>query len=220
MEYHKINGLYKRYNKLEHPTLPEGKRYNEFIIGDFAQPEFEYLFNNQWVWSEKLDGTNMRIYLEWDYEKNLSYKIRGKSEDANLPTKLHEWIVNWIESNKQNLNNTFITSNNVLLYGEGVGDKIQLGGNFGEQHFKLFDIYINGFYLEKPAITEIASLINLDTVNYWYGTIQEAIDKVKTKPLSAFGNFPIEGYVGQPAVRLFTAKGERICTKIKVKDFK
>ena len=54
---------------------------------------------------------------------------------------------------------------------------------------------------------------------YTFEDIQEAIDKVRTLPKSAFGDFVIEGYVGQPLVRLQDAKGDRIVTKIKVVDF-
>ncbi len=92
--------------------------------------------------------------------------------------------------------------------------------HFGEQHFKLFDIYIDSFWLKKDIVTTIGKRFNLDTPKYWIGSIQDAIDKVKTNPISSFGAFTIEGYVGQPIIRLANAMGNRIITKIKVKDFK
>jgi hypothetical protein len=218
-EYHKINGLYKRWRKDSHTPdmLPEGTQYNDFKIGEFALPEFEYLFNNQWVWSEKLDGTNIRIYLN-TIGGNFNYSIKGRTDAANIPKQLAKWIDDWFHANYGNIANTF-PDTELVLYGEGVGAKIQNGGLFGEQHFKLFDILIGQFYLEKPAVADIASKLNLDTPTTWIGNIQEAIDKVKTLPKSTFGDFTIEGYVGQPLVRLNNAKGERIVTKIKVRDF-
>jgi hypothetical protein len=218
-EYHKINGLYKRWRKDLHTPdmLPDGAKYGDFKIGEFALPEFEYLFSNQWVWSEKLDGTNIRIYIDTT-SGGVSYTIAGRTDRANIPKPLQEWIVSWIDTNIDNILDTF-PETELVLYGEGVGEKIRKGGLFGEQHFKLFDILIGNFYLEKSAVAEIGEKLNLDTPPTWIGTIQEAIDKVKTLPKSTFGDFIIEGYVGQPLIRLNNAKGDRIVAKIKVCDF-
>lgn len=222
MEYHKINGLYKRCRKDLHDKteLPDGVNFGDFIIGDFAQKEFEYLFNNQWIWSEKLDGTNIRIYANWSEQYGIhTFEVKGRSDNSSIPKDLKEWIINWIDQNAQVISNLFVAEN-IILYGEGVGTKIQkVGHNFGSQHFKLFDVYINGFWLQKDNVLDIANKLSLDTPVTWIGTIQDAIDKVKTLPLSSFGNFTIEGYVGQPIVRLNYAQQKRIVTKIKVCDF-
>ena len=218
MEYHKINGLYKRYRKDLKEKLPEGKSYGDFRIGDFALPVFEYLFNNDWIWSEKLDGTNIRIYLNIDG----SYTLKGRTEKSNIPKDLVAWVDNWYCINQQKIYEAFkLTEDScVILYGEGVGEKIQKGGGFGKQHFKLFDVYVNGWWLEKDAVDAIGTALSLDTPNTWVGTIQDAIESVKSKPKSSFGDFEIEGWVGQPLVRLSDARGNRIVTKIKVRDFK
>ncbi len=215
MIYHKINAPYKRWQKNLHTQdmLPEGTNYGDFKIGEFASEEFEYLFNNDWIWSEKLDGTNIRIYINND-----SFDIKGRSDNADIPAELGNWILTWYNNNKAELHKQF--PEGVILYGEGVGSKIQKGGLFGEQHFKLFDIYIDSFWLKKDVVAAIGKQFNLDTPEYWIGSIQDAINKVKTEPTSSFGNFTIEGYVGQPTIRLANAKNERIITKIKVKDFK
>ena len=217
MEYHKINGLYKRYRKDLNDELPDGKQYGDFKIGEFACPEFEYLFNNDWIWSEKLDGTNIRIYLNPDG----TYTLKGRTDKANIPKPLSEWISDWYYVNEDLINQTFNRDKNatIILYGEGVGEKIQGGGLFGKQHLKLFDIFISGWWLRKDDVDTIGKALNLDTPVIWIGTIQDAIDKVKTLPQSSFGDFTIEGYVGQPCVRLSDAGGHRIVTKIKVKDF-
>ena len=219
MEYHKINALYKRWRKDLHTPemLPKGTNYNDFKTDEFALPEFEYLFNNKWVWSEKLDGTNIRVYLSI-IDGIASYTVKGRTEKANIPKPLLEWIDTWFNNNYNNILETF-SETELVLYGEGVGEKIQKGALFGKQHFKLFDVLINEFYLEKPDVAEIAKKINLDVPTFWIGTVQEAINKVKTLPKSGFGDFVIEGYVGQPLVRLNNAKGDRIVTKIKVRDF-
>lgn len=48
-EYHKIDTLYKR--DMDSPRKP-------LIIGDWSQPVFGYLADNQWEFTEKVDGTN------------------------------------------------------------------------------------------------------------------------------------------------------------------
>ncbi|MBU1082564.1 MAG: hypothetical protein KKB59_18905, partial [Spirochaetes bacterium] len=47
-KYHKIQTVFKRDPETKFKTL---------LIGDFALPEFEYLKNNLWVYTEKVDGT-------------------------------------------------------------------------------------------------------------------------------------------------------------------
>lgn len=222
MKYHKINALYKRWIKGVDPieTLPAGKKFGDFKDGEFACEEFEYLYNNLWIWSEKLDGTNIRIYLNWNEALDVhETSVAGRDDNSDVPKAILDWIEKWFEENLVTLPNMF-SGTDVILYAEGVGTGIQkVGKNFGEQHIKLFDVLINNFYLNKESVKDIATKLNLDTVDTWVGTIQEAIDKVKTLPKSSFGDFVIEGYVGQPLVRLQNAHGDRIVTKIKVVDF-
>ncbi len=222
MEYHKINALYKRWIKGVDPieTLPAGKRYGDFKDFEFACDEFEYLYNNLWIWSEKLDGTNIRIYADWGEEigKHV-YTVKGKDENSIVPKELSDWVWKWLEANQKLIDET-LPNKDVILYGEGVGSKIQKVGHcYGEQHFKLFDVNIGGVWLKKEAVQDIASKINLDTVTTWIGTVQDAINKVRSLPKSAFGDFTLEGYVGEPLVRLSDVQGRRIITKIKVVDF-
>ncbi len=47
-EYHKIQSVYKR-----------GER--GIFTEEFGLPEFEFLQDVHWDWSEKVDGTNIRI---------------------------------------------------------------------------------------------------------------------------------------------------------------
>ena len=56
IEYPKIESLYKRNEKT-----------HKFAIGEFRIPEFQYLYSLPWRWTEKIDGTNIRI--EWTGEK-------------------------------------------------------------------------------------------------------------------------------------------------------
>ena len=53
----------------------------------------------------------------------------------------------------------------------------------------MFDVKVGSFWLEKSEIANIATILSLDTPTIWVGTIQDAINKVKTLPTSIFGDF-------------------------------
>ena len=216
MEYPKINGLYNRYRKdLPKEELPNGKKWGDFIDGEFAQEEFKYLFNNEWTWTEKLDGTNIRVYIPCD---DTAVVIKGRTDRASLPPKLHEWILAWLLTVDKEIRTQFPSG--AILYCEGVGEKIQGGSGFGQQHIKLFDVKIDTYWLSKDVVKEIANQFNLDYAPIiLVGTIAEAIKYVKQKNNSTFGSFESEGLVGTPSVLLLDRKSQIIRTKIKVRDF-
>lgn len=110
----------------------------------------------------------------------------------------------------------------VILFGEGYGPKIQNGGNYrNDPSFILFDVYISGNYQPRESVEDIARSFGIDVVPIILeGTIQEAVDFVKTKPKSTFGTAMMEGLVGRPKVELKDRCGKRVIVKIKVCDFK
>ena len=67
-EYHKIQTVYLRDPETKYKTL---------LVGQYAKPEFAYLANNEWVFTEKVDGTNIRIGLV-DGE----YRVGGKTDGS------------------------------------------------------------------------------------------------------------------------------------------
>lgn len=71
-EYHKIQTLFKRNSKTK-----------RVIIGDYSMIEFEFLKDNIWVFTEKVDGTNIRVI--WDGKK---VAFGGKTDDAQIPEAL------------------------------------------------------------------------------------------------------------------------------------
>src|SRR5208283_5406540 len=73
--YPKINGIWKRTDK------------GKVIIGDYSTPELHYLRHGQWMWTEKIDGTNIRLHF--DGERVL---IGGKTDNATIPAPLHEYL--------------------------------------------------------------------------------------------------------------------------------
>lgn len=219
-EYHKIQTIFKRDLKTK-----------KIIEGDYSLPEFDYLKNNDWVFTEKVDGTNIRVI--WDGNDVV---FAGKTEDASLPTFLLYKLQELFEgtANKEKLRAAFpdiaafISSDPdapvVTLYGEGYGAKIQKGGDNYIRNgvdFVLFDVKIGNWWLRREDVEDVARKLGIRSVPIiGTGTLQTAIETVRKGFKSQWGDFTAEGIVARPATELFTRSGERIITKIKHRDFK
>jgi len=204
-EYHKIQTMFKR--DMTHPK-------KLLIEGQWTLPEFEYLANNAWTWTEKVDGTNIRI--KYDGEK---VEFGGKTDNAQLPGRLVKRLQERFPDAAAFKQEFGLTP--VCLYGEGYGAGIQKGGTYGpEQDFVLFDIKIDGWWLQRKHLESLAQTFGLDIVPIvGQGTLYEAISHVKTGMKSTWGDFISEGIVARPAIELKARNGERIITKIKHCDF-
>lgn len=211
-EYPKINGIYKRNTR------------GIIIPGDFACEEFGYLLDVQWTWTEKIDGTNIRLH--WDGQ-NVS--IGGRTDKAQIPAVL---LANMDEAGFFDVDRwakAFPDSSDVTLYGEGYGAGIQKGGgNYRENpSFILFDALIDGWWLFRSQLTEVADKMEMDlvptvvdSVTQRTYTLWDAITAVKGGWLqSAWDSVQIEGIVGRPYHLLRNRRGDLITTKIKGKDF-
>ena len=188
------------------------------MIGTFAEPEFELLKDIDWVATEKVDGTNIRIM--WDGNK---VSFGGKTDNAQLPPKLLEKLTELFkgESNEQKFEEIF-SETEVCLYGEGFGGNIQCGGNYGDFNFVLFDIKIGEWWLKREDIEGIGEKLDIQIVPIVKkGTLMEISDFVARGFLSNWSakEFICEGVVARPAVELLKRSGERIIAKIKHKDF-
>ena len=113
--------------------------------------------------------------------------------------------------------------NEVLLFGEGYGAKIQKGGGLYKPDgvdFILFDVMIGGLYLRRDAVEDIAKCFGIESVPVVLrGNIDEAVAYVKSKPMSTIGTAPMEGVVGRLPEELFDRRGNRLVVKVKVRDF-
>ncbi len=205
-EYHKIQSVFKRD--------PE-TNYKTFLMGEYTLPEFEFLKDNTWEWTEKVDGTNIRVI--WD---GVSFKFRGKTDKAQIPGFLLDALQNIFNQDMASIFQEKFGETSVCLYGEGYGPKIQNGGNYRRDNsFVLFDVMINDWFL-LPEDVQKYSNFGIEVVPIIsYGTLHEAVSYCKNGFLSMWGDFPAEGFVLRPTVPLYTRKGDRIITKIKHKDF-
>jgi hypothetical protein len=207
-EYHKIETIYER-------DIDGTKK---LIEGKFRNETVEFLANNEWEFTEKIDGTNIRIH--WDGHK---ITFGGRTERANIPShlvnKLNEIFLN--EETEQLFEQKF-GEKEVILFGEGYGTKIQACGNDyrSDVGFILFDVLICENYLSRESVEDIAKAFALEIVPIVLrGTIQEAVDFIKTKPNSTIGKAKMEGVVGRPKVELKDRCGNRLIVKIKCRDF-
>ena len=70
-QYHKIQSVFKRDPANNHKT---------FLMGEWSTPALEYLADCQWEWTEKVDGTNIRVILN----DSGVVEFRGKTDRAQL----------------------------------------------------------------------------------------------------------------------------------------
>lgn len=204
--YHKIQTIYKRN--------PDNMKH--VLEGEFALPEFDYLQNNEWEFTEKVDGTNIRI--KWEHSRVI---IGGKTDNAQIPGPLYSALTEGTSAFDVMFMALFGNSN-VCLYGEGYGPKIQSGGKYRPDHgFVLFDVWVDGWWLKRDAVEEVAGKFGLDVVpTIGRGPLCQMVHMVKNGLWSQWGHFEAEGIVARPVEQLFNRKGERIITKLKAKDFR
>ena len=208
IEYHKIQSVYLRDPATRHRT---------FLLGEWSMAEFGYLANNDWLWTEKVDGTNIRVRSYAD-----RVEFGGRTEDAQIPAQLITRLqaMFTLELFREKLPD----EGEVILFGEGYGAKIQKGGgNYKADgcDFVLFDVMIGGTYLERENVVDIGEKLGVRVVPVvGVGSLNAAIETVRAGMESAWGNFAAEGLVMRPAVELVTRRGHRIITKVKTRDFK
>ena len=203
-EYHKIDSIYKRD--------PSGKR---MLFGDFSRPEFEYLQACEWQWTEKVDGTNVRVM--WDGER---VSFGGKTDNAQMPLQLIECLQDLFPAEKM----AAALKGPMVLYGEGYGPKVQSGGWYrSDAGFILFDAFAGDVWLTRLTLEDLSAELSIDLVPLvGVGTLTAACEYVMRRSVSVVAKVerrPMEGLVMRPLYELRDRRGSRIITKIKVKDF-
>lgn len=205
------------YNKIDTVFERDVNGTKKLIEGKFRSKAVEFLADCKWIFTEKIDGTNIRIH--WDGHK---VEFGGRTERANIPSHLLDKLMDIFHNNEtEELFEQTFGAKDVIFFGEGYGAKIQNGGNYrSDVGFILFDVMVNGCYIDRNNIEGIAQAFGLEIVPIiMRGTIKEAVDFVKTAPDSTIGTAKMEGLVGRPSVELYTGNGKRLIVKIKVCDF-
>lgn len=206
-EYHKIETLFER----------ELEGSKKLIYGKYRNDTVEFLAHNKWLFTEKIDGTNIRVH--WDGHR---VAFGGRTDKANIPAHLVDFLVKTFagEEAEQMFEQKF-GDKEVTLYGEGYGVKIQNGGLYRDDvSFILFDALIGDTWLTRDSVEDIAKCFGIDVVPIIFeGSIDDGVAFVKSKPMSTIGKAPMEGLVGRPAVEMKDRHGSRVIVKIKVRDF-
>lgn len=208
IEYNKIDTLYKRDM--------EGTK--KLLEGEFRNPTVEFLKDNIWQFTEKIDGTNISVC--WDGH---TITFNGRTERAQIPTHLLNYLMATFKTNEaEQIFEEKFGETPVVLFGEGYGPKIQNGGLYrNDVSFIMFDVLIAGNYQPRESVEDIAKAFGIDIVPVIFeGTIQEGVDFVKTRPDSTMGTAKMEGLVGRPKVEMRDRCGKRVIVKIKWEDFK
>lgn len=213
--YHKIQSIYYRD--------PENN-YKTFIEGKFTVDAFGMLKNLPWEFTEKVDGTNIRIGWD-DVEGKVS--LGGRSDNAQLPGQLRIYMEEYFTPDRM----TDGLMGPVTLIGEGYGGKIQKGSGYRpDQAFILFDVFVEpteehplGIFLSRSMVNDIACELGIPVIPVIHtGPLLDGVGLVKDSVYSEVAQtseYILEGVVARPVVEMYDRLNRRIITKIKVKDY-
>ena len=212
--YHKINAPFTRDKK---GVIQEGQ---------WCLPELEYLAGNKWQWTEKVDGTNIRLTFIQSTATDAPpmVLVGGRTDNAQIPPALLQELKSLASDTAADVDEVMrergITE--LTIYGEGYGPRINGGGKYGEfPQFVAFDIKVGDFWLRRHDVIEFCEATGFDSVPVvGEGTLYEAIVRVREGLQSQWGDFEAEGIIAVPKVPLFARNGSRIITKIKARDFR
>ncbi len=203
-EYHKIQTVYERDPATKHRTL---------IDGQFACSAFRFLQDNDWEFTEKIDGTNIRVHCDGS-----KVRFGGRTSNAQIPTFLYDKLQEMFGDNGALRQ----LGDDVTLYGEGYGAKIQKGGDYIPDgvDFILFDVRIGDWWLSRNDAYDVADKLGVRPVPHLgHGTLSRAVHMAKAGFQSEIGTALAEGLVMRPGAELFERNGKRVIAKIKCKDF-
>lgn len=207
----------RAYEKIDTVFNRDTTGTKQLVLNSWRNPIVEYLRNNLWLFTEKVDGTNIRIH--WDGHQ---VEFGGRTDRAQIPDFLLEKLRSMFgTAEAEELFEQTWGEKEVFLFGEGYGPKIQSGGDYrADVSFILFDVLVGDNYQEREWVEKTAEMFGIDVVPVVLtGTIQDGIDFVMRHPASTMGTAMMEGVVGRPAVEMRDRRGNRVIVKIKWDDF-
>jgi hypothetical protein len=205
-EYHKITCPFVRFI--------DGPQRNQLDRTQWFRPEFELLQDVKWEWTEKINGTNIRII--WD-----GHKVRygGRTDNASIPAKL---IAVLDDMFPEELLEQVFQATPVVLYGEGCGPNMAAGSGVYSKTptFILFDVHIDPWWLKREDVADVADKLAVQAApDLGDQTLNNAIASMtKFGHRSHFGDFYAEGVVGRPPLGIRGRDGDRLLVKLKHKD--
>lgn len=227
-KYQKIDTLFVRDDKFK---IDETK---------IRRPEFNV--PSQWLVTEKIDGTNIRISLEIEHQEvepgigadRWVMRINGRGDNSQIPPNLLRWLQE--KFTLDGLRSLWRDDEYpITLYGEGYGGGIQKGGEAytsqtkgGGVSFRLFDVLVGNTLLRRTDVEDVASKLHVNEVpllGIFYSladivkVVKNGIKSVVATREGTAGH-PAEGIVAFTAEPLYNNRGQRLMFKLKGKDFK
>lgn len=206
------------YQKIPGPFLRDPATNK--LTDKWSSPELEYLKDDPWIFTEKVDGTNVRIM--WD-----GYRVTfgGRTDNAQLPVPLFAWLHDKFGGpEKEQLFEQKFGTSPAILYGEGYGPKIQGGGKYRSDISVVFyDVRVEQWWLNREGVQDVATYFGVDTVPVVLkASLVRAITIIRSDAVtySAWGQFAPEGLVGTTTVGLHDRSGDRIIVKLKLRDLR
>lgn len=205
MEYPKIDTLFERKE--------------DFTVDPSKLKNPAYGLVKEWEFTEKVDGTNIRLCWNWEGKEFL---VKGRTDRAQIPGDLLQSLHN--AGLREKFEEAFPASD-VVIYGEGYGAGIQKGGAYSDtKKFIAFDILVDEqWWLKQEDVEGICTKFGLVVVPLCGTmTLEEAVELVRDGMVSTIAEAHptmAEGLVGRPAIPLFLTGGKRLILKLKTKDF-
>jgi hypothetical protein len=214
MIYPKIETLYNRNEEFK-------------VTNEFRCPEFALV--KSWLFTEKIDGTNVRVVL---FPDGL-VEYRGRTDYAQMHPNLIASLNSLLPATK--LQTTFEPEDGAwplsILYGEGYGPKIQKGGRYRDDiSYRLFDVRVGDWWLNWTSVEEIAAALEISTVPV-IGLFTDFLPTCRDELADLFtvgsvvaqqeknAVIEAEGIVARTDPLLFDRRGNRVMWKLKFKDF-
>jgi hypothetical protein len=206
IEYPKIQTLFDR----------DPKTFR-VIEGGFRLPEFGIIAPSAWIYTEKIDGTNIRI--GWN---GTEVAIGGRTATAQIPADLVAYLVRTFTPD--GFRAAFPDSSDVTLFGEGYGPGIQKGGgNYRDtKGLILFDVKAGDWWLNYDDVCDVAGKLGVPAVPALpLGTIQCAVGSVRNGLPSSSSSRPrlAEGIVARTNPIVLRRDGSLLIWKLKTFDF-
>jgi hypothetical protein len=204
--YPKIQTLWKR----------DAKNQALIVEGDYSKEEFANI--QLWRLTEKIHGQNFRILF-----KNNELRYGGRTDSADL----HPLVLSDIKSlvTLDKCAEVFSEANTVMLFGEAVGPKIHdVGRKYSSpsHDFILFDVVVDGWWLEQPNVEDIAKQLGLKSAPYLGLMTKEEIQLlVRSKPDSKISQEELrsEGIVTRSHPLMLFRDKTPIMFKLKASDY-
>jgi len=160
--------------------------------------------NRKIVFTEKLDGTDVRFFVT-----NKVIRFFSKDKELLVGTPLHSSVISLYNSRYSKFVGrvfSLFEHSDLLLFFELVDNskRIRYFNKDNGQDLYLYDIYINGNWVNWDDIFNVGKTCDINTVPFLEFEVFGGIDQVKklmaenTSKVSELANAPMEGIVMRP----------------------